>query len=342
MSKVASTILSIFGLLTIGAVVDWSKSDAFTSILLTFLAVLGALAIHEIGHVCGALWSRSNVLTFAVGPIKVKRLENNQLKWRWVDSWSEVGGYVQIEHRQQKIENAILISVFGGPLASLLLASVYFTNVYFLEILGVTSFLLFIATMLPYNLSGLFSDGHTILQILKNNKLFINYYKMTNYLLAKDSPGKWDKGLQEEVGAIDAKQLSPTELSIYLMFLFYSAVETHQTYCLKQFYQTIDLEQAASQASHKGQLAAIYHYYVAIQYLLGEPVTISDSQLQEVPAFDALSVARTKALLVQDPQARARYSEQLVNVNQTSYSFLQVEKKFYERYLTNDYIPKEG
>ena len=53
-----------------------------------------------------------------------------------------------------------------------------------------------------------------------------------------------------------------------------------------------------------------------------------------MPAFDALSVARTKALLTQDPQARARYSEQLVNVNQTSYSFLQVEKKFYERYLS--------
>lgn len=334
MSKVASTILSILGLLTIGAVFDWSKSDAFTSILLTFLAVLSALAIHEIGHVCGAVLARSSVLTFAVGPIKVKRLENNKVKWGWVDSWSEVGGYVQIEHRQQKIENAILISIFGGPLASLLLASVYFTNVYFLEILGVTSFLLFIATMLPYNVTGFFSDGYTILQILKNNKLFINYYKMTNYLLAKDSPEKWDKGLQEEVGVIDAKQLSPTELSIYLMFLFYSAVETRQTYCLKQFYKTIDLEQAASQASHKGQLAAIYHYYVATQYLLGEPVTISDLQLQELPAFDALSVARTNALLTQDPQAHARYSAQLANVNQTSYSFLQVEKKFYERYVS--------
>ena len=117
------------------------------------------------------------------------------------------------------------------------------------------------------------------------------------------------------------------------MLLFYSAVETRQLYCLKTFYQTIDLEQFISQVSHKGQLAAIYHYYVAIQYLLGELVTISDLQLQDLPAFDALSVAHTKALLTQEPQACARYSEQLANVNQTSYSFLQVEKKFYEQYL---------
>lgn len=333
MSKVANTIISIFGLLTIGAVANWSKSDAFTSILSTFLAILVALAIHEIGHVCGSLLARSNVLTFAVGPIKFKRLENNEFKWGWVDSWSEVGGYVQIKHRQQKIENAILISVFGGPIASLLLAPIYFTNVYFLEVLGLTSFLLFLATILPYNLTGFFSDGYTILQISKNNNLFINYYKMTNYLLAKDSPEKWDKELQIEAGRVDAQQLSPTELSIYLIFLFYSAVETGKLDDLYQFYKTIDLTKVTSQASHKGQLAAIYHYYVAIQYLLCEPITISESQLQELPAFDALSVARTQALLVQDSQTSRAYSKQLATINQTSYSFLQGEKKFYEQYL---------
>lgn len=333
MSKVASTILSIFGLLTIGAIIDWSKSDAFTSVVLTLLAIFVALMIHELGHVCGAMVSRSKVLTFAVGPIKVKRMENDQYKWGWVDSWSEVGGYVQIEHHQKKIENAILISVFGGPLASLVLASVYFSPIYFLEIVGVTSFFLFLVTMLPYNATGFFSDGYTMLQILKNNNVFINYYKMTNHLLAKDAPKKWGKELQEEVGMIDAKRLTPTELSIYFIFLFYSAVETRELSHLRQFYHTIDLHQISSQASHQGQLAAIYHYYVATQYLLGEPITITESQLQDLPAFDALSVARTKAILTQNVEAYERYAKHLTHVDQTSYSFLQAEKKFNERYV---------
>ena len=174
MSKAAITIFSTLSILTLGAIVDWSKADAFTSILLALIAIFIALAIHEIGHICGALMARSTILIYAVGPIKIKRMENNRLKWGWVDSWLDVGGYVQIEHRQHKIENSILMTVFGGPLASLLLAPAYFTNVYLLQITGVTSFLLFIVTMLPYNLTGFYSDGYTIIQVLKNNKLFLN------------------------------------------------------------------------------------------------------------------------------------------------------------------------
>lgn len=337
MNKVSSTIILGMGLLALGAFMDWSKSEAFSSFFFTVLGIFIAIGLHELGHTIGGFAIKSRFMMYVVGPFTIRRNEDDRIEFVWTDSWAHVGGLVQFEHSQHNMERAILVAVVCGPLASFITSVLYFSDHFLLQIIGLTSFLLFIATSFPYNLTGFFSDGYTALQVFKNNPIFIDYYRMTNMMTRKESPDKWDLQLQQKVSKISASQLTTVELVIYLMFLFYSAIETENTMYLRRFYQSIDFKKINSK--HKGQLAAIYHYYIATQYLLGEDITITQKNLETVPAIDPLSNARTKAILSSNPAMEETYAQYMKDVSTNTYSFLQVEKKFYEKHiLTEKYM----
>lgn len=333
MNKITRIMLGSAGLLTVGACIDWDKSTLFAHILFTGLGILLAISLHEAGHVIGGIFAKSKLMFFAAGPLAVKRIERGNLTVAWTDSWTQVFGYVQIEHDEQRLEKSIFYTVLAGPLASLLVSSLCFSNVFLFQVTGLTSFLLFLATCFPYQLNGFFSDGYTVLQVAKNNTVFINYYRMTNKLLAKRDSFTWDKALQHKASSVPASKLSTPELAIYLMYLFYSAIETDNTYYLKKFYQTIDLHNLT--VNHKSLLAGVYHYYIAAQYFLGEQISISKKEMDELPVIDPLSSARTNALLNTKPNVNEAYSEYLKTVKKDSHSFLHAEKRFYEHYVVN-------
>ncbi|MDW0111503.1 hypothetical protein [Sporosarcina aquimarina] len=333
MNKITRILVGSAALLTLGACINWDKSTLFAHVLFTGLGILLAISLHEGGHVIGGILAKSKLMFYAAGPLAVKRTERGKLTVAWTDSWTQVFGYVQVEHDEQRLEKSILYTVLAGPLASLLVSSLYFSDVFLLQVTGLTSFLLFLATCIPYQLNGFFSDGYTVLQVAKNNPVFINYYRMTNKLLAKRDSSTWDKTLQSKASSVPASELSTPELAIYLMYLFYSAIETDNTYYLKKFYRTIDIPSLT--VKHKSQLAGVYHYYIAAQYFLGLPITISKKEMDELPVIDPLSSARTNALLSETPMVDEAYIAYLKTIKKDSYSFLQAEKKFFEYYVVN-------
>lgn len=331
LNKITRTMLAVAGLLTVGACIDWDKSTLFAHVLFTGLGIMLAISLHEAGHVIGGILAKSKLMFYAAGPLAVKRTERGSLAVAWTDSWTQVFGYVQIEHDEQRLEKSIVYTVLAGPLASLLVSSLYFSNVFLFQMVGLTSFLLFLATCLPYQLNGFFSDGYTVLQVARNNTVFINYYRMTNKLLAKSNPSTWDKTLQRKASSVPASKLSTPELAIYLMYLFYCAIETDNTYYLKKFYHSIDIH--SLKVKHKSLLAGVYHYYIATQYFLGEPITITKKEMDELPVIDPLSSARTNALLSEMPMINEAYMQFVKTIKKNSYSFLQAEKRFYEHYV---------
>lgn len=332
MNTMIRTMLATIGLLTLGACINWGKSELFASVLFTGLGILIAISLHEVGHVVGGVIAKSKLMFYAAGLIAVKRTEQGNLRVTWPENWTQVSGYVQIEHDEQRLEKSILYTVLAGPLASLLVSSLYFSNLFLFQVTGIASFLLFVVTSLPYQLNGFFSDGYTVLQVAKNNTVFTNYYRMTNKLLAKSHPSTWDKTLQSKASSVSASKLSTPELAIYLMYLFYSAIETDTTYYLKKFYGTIDIH--SLKANHKSVLAGVYHYYIATQYILGDPITISKNEMDELPIIDPLSSARTNALLSGTPEENEVYMQYVKTIKKDSHSFLQAEKRFFcEWYL---------
>lgn len=333
MNTVTRTMLATGGLLTLGACIDWGKSELFAGVLFTGLGILIAISLHEAGHVVGGMIVKSKLMFYAAGLLAIKRTERGKLRVTWPENWSQVSGYVQIEHSEQRLEKSILYTVLAGPLASILVSSLSFSNFFLFQVIGITSFLLFVVTSLPYQMNGLFSDGYTVLQVAKNNTVFINYYRMTNKLLAKSHSSTWDKTLQMKASNIPASKLSTPELAIYLMYLFYSAIETDNKYYLKKFYQSIDIH--GLKANHKSVLAGVYHYYIATQYYLGEPITISKNVMDELPVIDPLSSARTNALLSGTPLVKEAYMQYVKTIKKDSHSFLQAEKRFFEHYVVN-------
>ncbi|MDW0108893.1 hypothetical protein [Sporosarcina aquimarina] len=333
MNTISRTMLATAGLLTLGACINWDKSELFAGVLFTGLGILIAISLHEAGHVVGGVIAKSKLMFYAAGLLAIKRTERGNLQVTWPENWTQVSGYVQIEHDEQRLEKSIFYTVLAGPVASLLVSSLHFSDLFLFQVIGITSFLLFVVTSLPYQLNGLFSDGYTVLQVAKNNPVFINYYRMTNKLLAKNQPSTWDKTLQSKASSVPASQLTTPELAIYLMYLFYSAIETDNTYYLKKFYQSIDIH--SLKANHKSVLAGVYHYYIATQYFLGEPITISKTEMDEFPIIDPLSSARTNALLSGTPVVNEAYMQYVKTIKKDSHSFLQAEKRFFEHYVVN-------
>ncbi|MBD7909091.1 hypothetical protein [Sporosarcina gallistercoris] len=334
MNTITRTMLATAGLLTVGACINWEKSELFAGVLFTGLGILIAISLHEAGHVVGGVIAKSKLMFYSAGVIAVQRTEQGNLRVTWPENWTQVSGYVQIEHDEQRLEKSILYTVLAGPLASLLVSSLYFSNLFLFQVIGTTSFLLFVVTSLPYQLNGFFSDGYTVLQVAKNNTVFTNYYRMTNKLLAKSHPSTWDKTLQSKASSVSASKLSTPELAIYLMYLFYSAIETDNTYYLKKFYQSIDIH--SLKANHKSVLAGVYHYYIATQYFLGEPITISKNEMDELPVIDPLSSARTNALLSGTPMVNETYMQYVKTIKKDSHSFLEAEKRFFEHFVVNE------
>ena len=339
MNKISLKMVVAAVLLILGACINWDKSTLFAHVLFTGLGIMIAISIHEAGHVMGGILAKSKLMLYAAGPLAVKRTEYGNLTVAWTDSWTQVFGYVQIEHDERRLEKSILYTVLAGPLASLFVSILYFSDVFLFQVIGMTSFLLFVVTCFPYQLNGFFSDGYTSLQVVKNNTVFINYYRMTNKLLAKRHPSTWDKTLQSKASSVPASKLTTPELAIYLMYLFYSAIETDNTYYLKKFYQTIDIH--SLRVKHKSLLAGVYHYYIATQYFLGEPITILKEEMDELPVIDPLSSARTNALLGETPMEKDAYMQYIQTIKQDSHSFLRAERRFFEHYVES-YAPNNS
>lgn len=147
------------------------------------LPLLLVLAWHEFGHAVGGWLSGFDLYLYAVGPIRIDRV-NNQLKLRYNRSASLWGGIAATSPpvgqilSPDSLRRKMLVVASGGPLASLLGATAWLPaqtlwqqhpySSFCLGAFALFSLTICIATLLPIGNSGFVNDGGRILQLLRN------------------------------------------------------------------------------------------------------------------------------------------------------------------------------
>lgn len=145
---------------------------------LVFLLVVG---VHELGHVAVGLTQKFNFFGLTVGPFSWKPDDVGRIRFKWNTNLNVAGGVaIMLPDGAEDLRRRFMWFAAGGPLASLLLAGVFFLPVLvgwldgllFLWLLcfavaGMSS-LIFIATMLPFRAGGFASDGLRILTFAMN------------------------------------------------------------------------------------------------------------------------------------------------------------------------------
>jgi hypothetical protein len=202
-------------LLVLLASIEWGLANSFKVILAAILAFFTALFLHEAGHLAGGLLTKSRFLKMAIGPFVLERNEAGNLSFHSNGTWGEAGGLVLMQLEDPLFKKKVLLYNAGGPLSSLLFAALYFSEAQYVHLTGFFSLMLFAITILPYNMAGLFSDGYTLLKVMKNDENFLRYYKMTNMLLSTKKPDTWNLSIQQEAANMNSAKLTMNELSVY-------------------------------------------------------------------------------------------------------------------------------
>ncbi|WP_110928158.1 site-2 protease family protein [Bacillus massiliglaciei] len=335
MKKPITIIVILSAVLSAGAYIDWSYANTFFVLLLTGASLLTTIFIHELGHLILGLATGSRFLKFAAGPFVLERNDEGRLIFHLNAGWNEAGGYVLMQYEEPRFPQKVFLGSLGGPLFSLLTVPLYFNQMFYFELVGLFSIIFFVLTIIPYNFAGLFSDGYTMKQVLQKNQVFMYYYRMTNMLLSSKKPESWNVEIQREAADIHPDKLTVTELSIYLMFFFYSAIQTKDFTCLEKFYERIDLSQIKN--GPISQKAIIMHYYAAAEYILNKPFSISFEEMEKLPPVDKLSKLRTSVIYQKNfnqlDSNGTSYLKHLRSKASSNYSFLQVEEKFCRQYI---------
>lgn len=143
-----------------------------------FIFVVG---VHELGHAIAGVLVKFDFRTYVVGPFLWNK-ETSGWKFKWNTNINTMGGLVICLPTSQtsNINKSFAWYAAGGPIASLTLAIIAFTATYFLHVLtdlislkfllatlGFLSFIIMATTVIPYNVSGLASDGARIISMLQ-------------------------------------------------------------------------------------------------------------------------------------------------------------------------------
>lgn len=195
---------------------------------LTFLLILLALFIHELGHVISGICSgyRFNYLT--IGPISIEN--SNRLRIKRNDSWFLFGGVASCSPLSSDL-SAIAKQhkrfVAGGPVFSIMAAMIgmivgMYTEKEWMTHFGIFNALIFLATILPYR-GAIKSDGRVLLELTKGGKQTEEF--LISLLLIKEMnspahPADWSEAYIQQ-----ARTLKPTADNVMVGYiLFYYAL----------------------------------------------------------------------------------------------------------------------
>lgn len=140
------------------------------------------IGIHELGHAIAGILVKFDFRTYVIGPFLFNK-ETTGWKFKWNTNINTAGGLVIClpTSATDNINRKFAWYAAGGPLASLILAILTFALTYFLDnntsasanikfllmIIGIFSFIIMIATAIPYYANGLASDGARFISMLK-------------------------------------------------------------------------------------------------------------------------------------------------------------------------------
>lgn len=148
-------------------------------IIAVFFIVLFVLVIHELGHLIAGLLQGFRFELFVVGPLGIKR-EDDKIKVYFNKNLGFYGGVaatLPVDDNPNNI-NKYANLILAGPIASLLLAIICFSFVYFfnfteeklLVIAGAASIGIFFATTIPSKTGAFFTDRKRYQRLLSNSK----------------------------------------------------------------------------------------------------------------------------------------------------------------------------
>ncbi|HEX4605237.1 MAG TPA: hypothetical protein VH724_14650 [Candidatus Angelobacter sp.] len=173
-------ILTLVGLSSLRAVID--SAPAYWAVILPLAAALSAGFAHEAGHLLAGLLFGFKITQIKIGPLHFGK--HVHCREPYCGDVLTVGMAV-LEPRvtgqnDPALRRRLLFLLFGGPLASFLLAGALelsvalaaprFLIAFGMHLAAALSALLAVAALLPdVNRRGLFSDGARLLMLLKND-----------------------------------------------------------------------------------------------------------------------------------------------------------------------------
>ena len=197
-------VVGFLALFVLGGVVGFFLTKAFINpdlssefpapyklfaIPLIFVALFLSIAFHEAGHLAGGLSAGFTFSVFIVGPFMLVR-EGNRIVFKWNRGLGFFGGMAACMPRDtHNLMRRFLISVAGGPLASLLLALAAFVVIRAFDLeahentlrgfllsfgvhaLGWVSGGVFLIACLPMKSAGFYTDGARIINLLRGGNL---------------------------------------------------------------------------------------------------------------------------------------------------------------------------
>jgi len=150
-----------------------SAPNLLVAILLGVLAFFLVILIHELGHLAGGLLMGNEFSFLSVGPFKIQK-EDGQYNFQFLKDIPALGLALSLPTKVEGFKMRRLVTISGGPLASLLLAigSILLASIaapFFLKLLGGMSAFIFLMTAIPAKAGGMLTDGMQIVMTLRND-----------------------------------------------------------------------------------------------------------------------------------------------------------------------------
>jgi hypothetical protein len=155
------------------------KPSIFIALPLTMVAILFAMAIHELGHLLAGMAQGFRFELYVVGPLGIKR-EQGKIKVYLNKNVAMMGGIAATIPTSQHPDNRKRFArlILAGPLTSLIYGLIcigvaYFSltlTAFFLYVTGACSIALFLATTLPTKTGIYFTDRARYFRMISKGK----------------------------------------------------------------------------------------------------------------------------------------------------------------------------
>lgn len=155
------------------------KPSVFIALPITFVAILLAMAVHELGHLLSGMAQGFRFELYVVGPLGIKR-EDGKIKVYLNKNVAMMGGIAATLPTRQDPNNRKKFArlILAGPLTSLAygflcLGIAYFSvtlTAFFFYVTGACSIALFFATTLPTKTGIYFTDRARYFRMISKGK----------------------------------------------------------------------------------------------------------------------------------------------------------------------------
>jgi hypothetical protein len=266
---------------------------------LLYLIILGT---HEIGHLLAGLSQGMQFLMLIVGPFGWHASVSGT-RFEWNTNVALMGGIAATVPKKvgASLQRQLLVMIAGGPIASLLLAifAIELASVsnprfaVYCVFVGVTSFGIFLVTLIPVRTGGFMSDGLQMIDVLRGGRVVIEraaILQICSESLDGVRPRDWDASAIKELTTRESKD--PLRSAGGSLYLFYRAMDCRNDADIMRYRKLLE-----SGVDHfpSGFRQSIYVELAISAWLVGE----TEAVRQNLEASKGGIVEKSRRLLAQ-------------------------------------------